>query len=341
MEALQRLQREWPLRSGWTIPEQVCDTLDVGGLRIARVGLLGTRPGARRVTGSAADIGEDPTDRAFFELLERMGTVDALERAAPVPLIDATTGQVRGALEPDELFPKSLRPAEWVYSLSNGVAFHTDRPTACEHALWELVERDRILRAWHGQLRLERAELPPASPLHALSAEYDMRAFLVPDVDPSGFAAEVRVAVVLGFPKRPGIPLIHGFGARPRAAGALTAAGREALQRLAFVWDETIPPHPPEVRPTPETHLDWYLYPAHHHVLREWVEGHHTRYAADVSAPPLAGPPIYADMTPSWLRGRGWLIKAFVAHALPLTFGRGPGAPAGHLPEPMRVHPIA
>jgi ribosomal protein S12 methylthiotransferase accessory factor YcaO len=341
LSELLRLQREWPLGLGWSAPEEVSDTISVAGLRLARVGLASHLPGARTITGSAADMGESPTPRAYFELLERAGTVEAAEGGGDVSLIDPGTGMPRGRVEASDLFPASERPGDWVYSLSNGVAFHTDLRMACDRALWELVERDRLLRAWYGQLRVERTELPPGSALEALAPEYGMEAYLVPAEDPRGFLADVRVAMVVGFPKRAGVPLMHGFGARPRAADALAAATREALQALAFVWEEDVPSERPDMAPLPQTHLDWYLHPPHHALLRRWLDGGHARYAVDWSMPAVSGPPAYADITPPWLRGRAWVIKALAPHAVPLTFGWGPDRLSSHLPELTRIHPIA
>jgi hypothetical protein len=299
---------------------------------VGRAGVASRGPSGVEVTGSAAQLGEPPLDRALYELCERAAVVEGMEPA---------TTPLRHARDSEAAFPSSPAPERWVHSRSNGVAFHTDLDEARRRALWELVERDRVLRAWYGELVPARTELPGHLPLMQVCSQYALEAYLLPSRDPAGHCADVRVAAVLGFPRGASLPLLIGFAARPRAGEALEAAASEALQRLAFVWGEPLPEAAPVVAPSPHTHLDWFLHPPHHRLLREWLAGAHARYGADWQGTPFSGPVTYLDLTPPWLRGSGWVVKAQCPGAVPLTFGCGPDRLAGHLPDHLRVHPIA
>lgn len=340
---LRRLREDFPLGEAWSELPPFEDAVTVAGVAIGRAGLMARDGRGREMTGSAAEVDSIPAaaTRAYFELVERVSTVEAMDGGERCWPVVASDGAVTGQLEGRAIFPESDEPEVWQYARSNGIAFHTDLDAARDRAMWELIERDRVLRSWYGLIPPERTELPSVFP-GALHSMLDWHAYVLPDPDPTSWAAEVRVAVVVGFPRAGDVPLVLGFGARPRAQAAFEAASGEALQRLAFLWDETIPRARPAPAPNPRSHLEWYLYPEHHRLLRSWLDGQHHRFGRDWrGSRSSAGVPSFVDLTPSTLRGRGHVIQARSPDVIPLTFGVGPPELSGHLPEALKMHPVA
>lgn len=339
-EGIGALRRAFPLNDGWVEEEPVEDAIDAGGQWVERAGLAARREGCGEATGSAAAIGRSPLDRAYFELLERVSILDAMRvRSRRWPLLDAG-GTVAGEAKTEELFPESDAPDEWRYARSNGVAFHSTFEQARDHALWELAERDRVLRSWYGGAAPVRTDLPGEETLPSPDA-HDWRGYVLPDARPTCWTATVRVAVVVGFPRRPSVPLAIGFGARPRAVAALSAAAREAVQRVAFLWDEAVPEQPAMGPPSPALHLDWYLCPSNHGRIHDWLAGEHARFGGASHLPEGVSAPLFADLTPHSLRGRAFVIKAMSSDVVPLTFGFGPEELSGHLPHELKIHPVS
>ncbi|MFW6086437.1 MAG: YcaO-like family protein [Myxococcota bacterium] len=340
---MQRFRGEFPLGEAWSELDRFEDTVTIAGVSIGRAGLVARNGSGREMTGSAAEVDSTPAAamRAYCELVERVSTVEALEDGARSWPVVASDGAVTGYIETRAIFPESDEPEVWQYARSNGIAFHTDFEQARDRATWELIERDRVLRSWYGPIPPERTELPGAFP-EALRSVLDWQAYVLPDPDPAAWAADVRVAVVVGFPRSADVPLALGFGARPRAEAALGAAAGEAFQRLAFLWDESIPRDRPDPAPNPQSHLEWFLYPEHHGLLRSWLDGRHRRFGQDWPGSRAgAGAPSFVDLTPAALRGRGHVIQARCPDVIPLTFGVGPRELSGHLPEALKMHPVA
>ncbi len=299
---LAHLIREHALPPGCSAPRLFADTIEVAGVPVRRAGIACTTPSGAELTGSAAELEGSPVARAYYELLERIAIVEA----------------ARG--EPPAEGP--CRPAR-----SNGVALHRTWAEACRRASLELIERDRVLRSWFGELAPASCEAPA---LLAAIDTHEWRACSLPDE-----ASAIEVAVVIGFPRRPELPLARGFAASERLEDALDAAGREALQTLAFLWDEPVPDAPPAPAPTPMFHLDYYLYPPHHALLARWLDGEHARSTHEVRE---RAEPRFVDLTPAWLAGSLFVARAVEGGARALVFGesecRPPGLPGSH------VHPI-
>ncbi len=316
------LRRAYPLPAGLSEPELFEGSVTIAGREVRRVGLACRSTDGAEVTGSAAELDRSPLARAYFELLERASLLEARGRLHP--LCDAR-GRVLGALREDAgLAPEGtpVRPAR-----SNGLALHLSFEEACRRAALELAERDRVLRAWYGEL-----PVAPAAP-PALLAPFDTHEWRACAIAEEGDAAEV--AAVIGFPRRPELPLARGFGAAASLGAALEAAAREAVQNLAFLWDEPVPAAAPESAPRPMFHLDYYLYPGHHAHLARWLDGAHHRPSPRA---PRRGEPRFVDLTPASLRGKLSVARAVSDGARPLVFGEvacpPPGLPGSH------VHPI-
>jgi ribosomal protein S12 methylthiotransferase accessory factor YcaO len=225
---------------------------------------------------------------------------------------------------------------------SNGVALHEGWAAACERAYWELVERDRVLRAWWGETSPAALAIAEDSPLARLPS-YEVKLCTFPGVSTAAWGAGIEVAGVIGFPLRADVPLFLGYAGRPSLLDAVEAATREAIQLLAFLWGESIPTEPPSRAPGPMMHLDHHLFPGNHAALRRWLEGDHRQYSSglpeafrsrQVEEDSLG----FVDLTPRWMRGLR-VAKAISPHAALLTFGEAPSV--AHLPDPLRIHPIA
>ena len=331
-----RLRERFPLGPAWSEPAVVVDVVHAAGVTLHRVALSATSTSGREVTGAGAALQRPPLRRAYFELLERASTLDALVAGGSFRLY-ARDGRRAGRCRAKTVFLGSADPSGWRYSLSNGIAIHRTARAARERALWELVERDRFLRSWYG---LSTPAPFEATGLLPPGVGYDWRACLLPAALGRRWEQGIHAAVVLGFPRSRAMPLVRGFAARPTRRGAVAAAARECLQGLAFLWGEEIPRRQPRPTPTPGYHLERFLLPRNHQLLRDWLAGAHARYRERASAYRDTSSRVrFADLTPPALRRRAHVAKALCDDALPLVFGADPLAT--HLPARLRAHPIA
>lgn len=326
-----------PLPEGWSLSERVDDVVLVEGLTIRRAGLCATSEHGQAV-GSAAGVGEDPTQRATFELLERIALLEAARSSEKeFPLLSASGEELGRALSP-EVFPPSDAPDRWAFARSSGVSLHTDWTSASEGAARELIERDRVLRAWMGQTLAVRIPNGAASSMFSDTPSYDWRTYLFPAGEAPVTRPDVEVVGVFGFPKAPHMPLVFGYGARSSRSEALLAAQREALQLLAFLWGEPIPDVAPDPVPVPMTHLETYQVRDRHETLLRWLEEGHAAHHRPLPSVAADHTFRYADLTPPWLTGRGRVARALCPAAIPLAFGRSPLL--AHLPSHLQIHPI-
>jgi hypothetical protein len=339
MTSLDDLRRSYPLMNGWEAPTLFQETTSVVGLRIHLVGLAARATGSEMAIGSAGALECAPLARAYFELLERASIVTSMrDRTASVVLKDAQ-GAARSNITVAELFPESTAPEIWSYSRSNGVAIASNWKDACDRALWELIERDRVLRSWYGAILPEKIDFPPGFLPADLSETYDVEAFSFG----AASGLDVHVVAVFGFPHVDGAPLIGGLGARPTAEGALEAAWGECLQRLGFLWGEDLPSDEPAFATTPDFHQESFLWPGKHGTLRAWLSGAHSRFEGCLKEPlsTARGSRLFADLTPAELEGRVVVAKAIAQSEIPLTFGCGHPLLERAPPEELRVHPVA
>lgn len=324
-EILRRFLVRYPLPASWQTPELFADTTTVAGVDIHAVGMCSEHVSGDVVTGSAASAVRPDAARAYFELLERTALMDAI-RDDVEHAVRSRDGTERGRVSAAEVFPLSPEPDVWRYAKSNGVALGLHHTEACARAEFELIERDRVLRSWRGETRptmvpdaVGKAALPST-----LVDVYTFRACLFAAPEAEADADRIAVAGVFGFPRQPHAPLILGFGARSTAAEALHAAGRECIQRLAFLWGEEIPAADPPFAPTAEFHQEYFLQPTRHETLERWLfEGRGNTAGVVPSAPVQVGSErVFADLTPASLRGEVAIVKALPRTELPLCFGR-------------------
>jgi len=328
-----------PLPDGWRLSERVDDTVDADGLSIRRVGLCATSEHGQAI-GSAADVLEDPVDRARFELLERIAIAEAVRPSSERFFrVRSSTGDDLGTARFEEVFRPSDAPDRWAFARSNGVSLNAGWSQACAGAARELVERDRVMRAWLGETVPVRMGDQAGSSFLSGAHSYEWRIYVFPPPEGPAIGCDLEVVGVFGFPRVEGRPLVSGYGARAHRDEAVLAAQKEALQLLAFLWGEPLPDRAPDPLPAPMTHLETFQMPDRHPVLRRWLdEGHAAHYRPG----PVADADRsfrFADLTPPWQEGQLHVARALCPAAIPLIFGLSPLL--AHLPSELRIHPIA
>lgn len=313
------------------------DVAEIGGVRFYLNGLLVSAGTDRTATGSAASVIGHELDRAYFELVERTSLLDAID--APIstrPLLDAA-GNGLGTCDRAQAFPTSPADATWAYARSNGVAAGPDWATACAAAQAEARERHYVLSAWYGY------SIPTPHPLgdrtlHELRSLYDFEAHLFPAPPDDGIEPSVCVIGCFGFPKIDEAPFLAGFGAAPDVHAAERRAVRETLQRLGFLWGESIPDAEPALARTADYHQELYLWPPMRERVRAWLAGAH---AGRCGAFPADSDrrPGFVDITPEHLASRLRVAKLVTGVGLALTFGLG--HPKVASAAALSAHPIA
>ena len=335
MKDLHSLQAELPLPDGWSAPQVLLHTTHVGELAIELAGLSCQARDGTTVTAGAGCHGGDPLPRAYYELVERIGILEARGRATERLAVRDSSGNELRRGEAGQWLQNAEIGSTWQPSKSNGVALGPTWQFAVRRAAWELVERDQVLRSWYGAVppqRLDAKELLPAG----LESSYEVQAYRL---DGGGAAC---VAAVVCWPRDERRPLVLGYGARPETRDAVCAARDECLQRVGFLWEEDLPDTMPEPAPTPDFHQDYYLWPGSHDALQRWLAGDHVGLCPEIRAMSARSVEAveYVDLTPEVLTGRARLAVALRHDEL--IFGFGLGHPAvATLPSELRVHPVA
>jgi hypothetical protein len=337
------LKQPYQLPDCWTAPEVIEDLIVADAVAIRRSGLSTIATDGEEVCGSAAQIAGSALPRAWFELLERVSTLEAIRDRRPSYDLLNAGGERIDTWSDAEVFPESPAPTTWRYARSNGVALHRDWKTACQRALWELAERDRVLRAWYGATRPERIDLAVGLTPFARTTSYEWRAYTFPLVEDrarsSSFSRKTEVVGVFGFPTVGDCPLVLGFAGRDDRSAAVDAALGEATQQLGFLWGEPIADEAPAPMPTAMHHLDAYQVKGRHAVLQHWLEEGHGRFWSAPSSDGHSDESVgFVDLTPSWLEGDLRVAKAVCRGALPMIFGPSPFS--AHMPPDLALHPI-
>ena len=292
---LKTLIQHYPLPEGWTLSEPFVDVIEISSIKLQLLGLVAESANFGPVTASAVCRQQVPWVRAYFELLERVSILLAREKLP----------QIFNPTSPDQ---------KWVYSKSNGVAAHTDSEQAKRASFFELVERDRVLRSWYGQIRPIPVEFPEPPLAEALSAYYRFEAYDFGE----------GVGGVFGFPLAKQHPLVHGFGSRASLKEGLAHAVQETLQRLGFLWGEEVLVGQLEFSPTPDFHLEYFLSEEGAQRIRNWLDGKHLgRFQLQDIADPNSENIQYLDLTPLSLQEKVHIYQASAPSRIPLTFGLG------------------
>lgn len=328
--------REFPLPPGWSEPEVHTKTVEFSSFQIRLVGLV-SKNGRREIFGSAGSIGaEDPFQRAFFELLERIALLDSESSNTPTWPCKNLAGEMVGQTPNHRVFPES-KSAIWQYAKSNGVALGSCFSTASDRAKNELVERDLIQRSWYGATGFESLPTPEFLASSDLASNYKLltRNF--------GSRFGVSVTGLFAFPLNKANPFVYGFGAAESLEPALEKSVGEFLQRLGFLWEEEIPVEPPAFSTTAYFHQEYYLNASTHWSLREWLESpvkeswmldERQIHDEDQGF-------SFIDLTPDDFPDQLFVVKAIHSSMMPLTFGKAHPWVSPSLPERLQVHPIA
>jgi hypothetical protein len=335
-QTLAELTQHYPLPQGWSPPDPYNETVVIARSAIPLSGFSTSGPQGEQVTGSAG--GEASLTRSYFELLERVSIFTALRGPrADFPMRDRS-GREIGVAPRSRVFPESPRPDRWRHSLSNGVALHVSWAEACDRALAELVERDRVLRSWYGEAAPRRSALAPELVPEGLREVATWSAYEIPF--DRGVGAGLSVAAVVGVPRDAATPLTYGFAARPTSKDATAAALLEALQRFGFLFGEEIPGAPPALTPSADFHQEFYLYPPSRPLLQGWLDGAGSPTGPEDRSRGRGAEVYFVDLTPKHLGGRVHVAKALCDAAEPLVFGE-PAAHRAEVARERRVHPIA
>ena len=322
-QTFRELTQQLPLASHWGQPEFFVDTARIEGLELCSVGLLAKSSRGGDVTGSAAEEGQFPVRRAYFELIERAALWDALRDHADsgvLPLWNDREERV-GESDAHSVFPVAPAGADWAYARSNGVAAGPDWRAACRSAHAELLERHYVLSAWYGFTTPRVLSPDPAPELAALGSCYDFASYEFPRPAEEAPEHSLCVAGLFGFPKASQAPLIYGLGAASALESARARARAECLQRLGFLWGEELPTEEPPFEATAAYHQELYLWPPMRDKLQAWLGGAHVGRAGVRERLPRAAP-RFADLTPPHLAERLRVVKAIPSAELPLTFGK-------------------
>lgn len=328
---LKELSASLQLPNGYSVEDPLFEAAQVGKLKIHLVGLCAQGSEGASSIGSAACLDGFPVDRAYFELVERL-SIQAAQSTARFAIRDRN-GRLIEHKRRSSIFPRNPLPQKVRRSLSNGIALHDSWPKACAAALNELIERDRVLRSFRGQL--------PVSPLPALDRAvergleglYRMEEYRF---GPDDARLKHVVSGTFFFPLNPKHPLAYGFGTGSDSRSAQTASTREALQRLGFLWGERIPKAMPRSNPSPLFHQEFYLYPRNHALLRTWLTGAGAGRGIKPELPfDGQGDVDYSDLTPESLKGLVAVSQARTRKAAILYFGASDKSRHRHPPHPI------
>ena len=295
--------------------------------------------GGESIVGSAAELAREPLFRAYMELVERLSIVTAMLR--PIEGVRLVGAERTPGFGPcTSLFPETPDPSRQRWARSNGVAAGTTWIEAASRARWELIERDRILRSFYGEIQPRRVAVPNGLVPDGLRAGYAFHAYTFDAPVPDG----ASVAMLIGFPRKVETdPLVYGFGCRNSEHAAVEVAAGECIQRLGFLYGETLPDSAPPPAPTPDFHQEYFLFAENHERLRRWLDGEHAEFRGvlDASVARVPDEPVYADLTPPSLEGRLFVAKALPRGHVPLAFGVGHPFLRSNAPVELSVHPIA
>ncbi|SMF73214.1 YcaO-like family protein [Pseudobacteriovorax antillogorgiicola] len=319
---------------GWEIEPVFSQVITIEKLNIDAYGVIGRHSLYGEAYGSSADIGIGiGVDKAWYEFLERACT---LERIYPDKL-EQEASKCRNS----GLFCDQYEGA--VLSKSNGVAIHKTIEEAQYAAALELIERHSILESWCGNApppkRVERNLT--YGPEISKTYNHSIYSFASMNHDSIG---SIDVAMVVLTPLRKESPFCYGFGAGGDLDQAITKAESEALQRLAFLWEEDIPQtSPTNIEASASFHQEFYLCPENWTHFEAWLKGHFMVVDRSLIPPSRLSHIEFANITtPSASELGYYVVKAISDELQPLFFGKPPQtAPWSNIQAEQTIHPIA
>ncbi len=334
-----QLQQEFQQRlrhlfGDWNITEVAELQKSIGSYNISLIGISAMSANGIEVNGSAADLLSDNLathERAFAELIERIVIVNALSSPRSWTILD---GQQRPTTKAghQDIFPPN--PSErQILAKSNGVACGRSWEEATQSAYCELIERHDVLASWFHGRKPTRITTPSSFELDTLSPTYSIACYSF-----SQDNAAVITTGIFALPKTDSAPLVFGLGAACDLNKSLQKSFREFIQRLGFLWGESIPDSLPEFSPTPYFHQEYYLYPGNRHKIEAWLAG---KRETNSSQPESSSDTEiqYVNLFSSTAENASYCVVKALAHGFaPLFFGITENE-AGHTNDD--IHPIA
>lgn len=329
------------LPDGWQLVDSLLETIDLKGCKIHSAGFAAQRLEDQQiVTGSSVSWNSHPQSIAFYELLERIAILNAMGRpdSEVWPIIDGKNHEKCGVLKGVDLFPRSPEPDLWQYSRSNGVAMGPSLAEAFHSALCEAVERHLVLASWYGfgAPIPRKCLLPPQ--LLALANHYRTEQYSFGELAYFNMGISITAAMTVLWPHDTHLPAIYGFGAASSMEDAQLKSCKEAVQRLAFLYDAE-PTQELNFAPVAEFHQDFFLQQEQQPTLRQWLNGSFQREPL-LSRQPHAESVSYVEIA-DYSDRACYLVKVLDPGLLPLCFGKHRPSCVQQLTTLRMIHPIA
>ncbi len=251
----------------WKFVEKYHDTVLVDNLKVYSAGVMYQHiDGKTQVIG--ASCGENQQENylrlALFEAQERMIIWENYHLKAKFFKEDYFFTDKKEIKNP---FLKS-NLLTWDYAKSNGVALYKTPEVAKMKAALELIERDAVFLSWVFKNAPKKIDSNIFESLQLkVKNDYKLEIF--------EFESRVDGVFVFGvffFPLKKELNPVFGFSANFRADLALYGAKKEAVQRLAFLFDATAD-EKISATPSANFHQEYYLGERGTSLLKEWVYG--------------------------------------------------------------------
>lgn len=321
----------------WEFAPTFREKTRIEGIDVYLCGMLAKHPQWGEVVGSSANLGSSPDNNAWYELVERISIVQAMQKSEFTqrdPISDLTLGTVAG----HKVFP-TTKDESSQFSKSNGIALFSNWPEACRRACFELVERHLVLASWLGLSKPLILSGIESGPLQSLAHLYEIIHIGFGQQKVSTYEGDIFASGVLLRPRDSKYPLVLSFGAGQSLAESVAKAQAEAWQRLGFLWGEDLPEIEPDFSPTHLYHQDYYLFTGHHSKIDEWISGGHWK-GKQSSLPSILNMTFVDLSSPQTLHFR--VAKAMAPEAIPLVFGKWKEGLFSDLEAKGRlIHPIA
>ena len=304
------------LPADWTIIEEINDTVKVGELEIFISGHCAQNKVTNQMAvGSQASATEARAEIAYYELLERISTIEYFAKSDD----DFCAPWMQQYL--------SENTDEFQISKSNGISFHSDKDIAKRSATCELLERHVVLNSWYGDKAPRLLNCNPSASFEKIKSCYDCHYYEIPN------DCELFVVMITLTPLEKGKPFIFGFGAHPSLAQAIEKSENETIQRLGFLYHEEIEENP-QFSASPFYHQEIYLGKSGQQKIQTWINGDHVNPIFDFH--PTFDSFQHIDITPEWLKDKYVVVKAVGENYVPLYFGKFLAETTNYL-----IHPIA
>jgi hypothetical protein len=299
--------------SEWQLSEAFSEKIELEGLCGYLHGITATHLSGLEISGSSFDLLKaEAESRARAELAERMLTV---LRTAP-----------------------SVAPGA-ALARSNGWAAHPDVAQSKSSAFFELLERHRILHFWYSGRRPEHVPLLPTASWLPEGLANRMKLFRFPADD------DYEVCMCVIWPEAKTGPrfAVTGFAAGDDLTKVSLRSMKEAIQRWAFLYDETPESDWQNLPPSALYQQEFGISEPGQNLLKKWL----TEGLSTLSIPhPLALELSKANYEIETYQIHGvpyTVAKCLHSDALPLVFGPQAKSLLPWLPDTSErwIHPIA